>query len=96
MDVIPVVRALRRAASVPAGSCAGCAYKAVDQWTPEEVARWGKIDEKFLEYCDSDKMMLDAALLLEQQQTEIEALHEDLAEMKHRLAGNLPGALEGE
>lgn len=76
MDKGTLIRALRCSASVPDKnhSCEGCPYRGLDEVTEEAEKLFGEnIDEhlvkikekKYWEYCNTEKMALDAAEMLE-------------------------------
>lgn len=87
-----IVKALRCSAHVPPDCAHDCPYRLVDRPTPEELTEleacvgFENLPEDFFGACDCDKIALDAASLIEQQQTEIETLRADVMELTARLA----------
>ena len=79
METKELVKALRCSAT-PGGaeSCAGCSYRVVDRVSDEDAAKYGFVPGAEFESCDTDRMALDAADLLEKLNAERDAALKDL------------------
>lgn len=82
MEVKELVKALRCSAT-PGGaeSCAGCSYRVVDRVSDEDAAKYGFVPGAEFESCDTDRMALDAADLLEKLNAERDAAVKDISEI---------------
>lgn len=84
MEVKELVKALRCSAT-PGGaeSCAGCSYRVVDRVSDEDAAKYGFVPGAEFESCDTDRMALDAADLLEKLNAERDAAVKDILARDH-------------
>lgn len=82
MSTKELVKALRCSAT-PGGaeSCAGCSYRVVEQVSDEDAAKYGIAPGAEFESCDTDRIALDAADLLEKLNAERDAAVSDLTDM---------------
>lgn len=78
MNATDIIKALRcSTAVVPNRECGKCAYYYRDEPSPEMMEKYGDVPDDFWEGCDSDRIMLDAADMIERQERAIERLKKE-------------------